>query len=73
MDIDTKSLAKDINTAKDKLIKQYKTKGLCENFGQEEVNKLHNKYGRDYTWERKTKSIDDFNNWCINFTGKELN
>jgi hypothetical protein len=61
----------DINRAKKRLIERYQTQGLTENFGQDEVRKLRDKYGIDYTWQRTTQPITDFDNWCMNFTGNE--
>ena len=64
------SVQTDINKARQRLIKQYHSKGICENFGQNEVRKLIDKYGIDYTWQRKTQPIDNFDRWCMNFTGR---
>ena len=65
-----KSIARDVAKAKARLIEQYRIKGLCENFGENEFHKLRDKYGMDYTYQRKTRGITDFFNWCINFTGE---
>jgi len=62
------SMIADINKYKRQLIARYQRRGLYENFGQAEVSKLTDKYGTDYTWQRTTQPIDDFNNWCMNFT-----
>jgi len=63
------SMRADINRYKGQLIARYQRRGLYENFGQDEVRKLTDKYGTDYTWQRTTQPIDDFNSWCMNFTG----
>lgn len=49
----------DIKKAKEKLIRVAKKKGLYENFGQEEVRELQDKYGY-------TDAIREFDNWCMN-------
>jgi hypothetical protein len=64
------SMASDINRYKRQLITRYSKAGIYENFGQKEVRKLTDKYGIDYTFRRTTQPIDDFNNWCMNFTGR---
>ena len=66
------TLLNDINKAKQRLIKQYHKRGLSENFGQNEVRKLRDNYGTDYTWQRKTQPIDDFDKWCMNFTSQQV-
>jgi len=53
---------KDINKFKKQLIQKAQKKGLYENFGQKEVNKLLEKY--------EYQHIADFDNWCMNYTGK---
>jgi len=63
-------MIRDIEQAKARLIKKYQEKGLCENFGEEEVRELRDKYGIDYTFRHTTAPIDDFDNWCMTFTGK---
>ena len=63
------TMAQDIEKAKQRLLKRYEAKGIYENFGQDEVRKLRDKYGTDYTWQCKTAPIDAFGNWCMNFTG----
>jgi hypothetical protein len=54
------TLIKDVLSAKDKLQKKAKTKGIYENFGQEEYNKLLTKYGDNGI-------IQAFDNWRMNF------
>ena len=60
----------DIGRAKARLLRSYHEQGLCENWGQLEVMKLSDKYGIDYTYQRKDRDIDAFNDWCMNFTGQ---
>jgi hypothetical protein len=70
--MDTSRMLRDIQLAKLRLVKQYQEKGICENFGDKEVRKLRDKYGTDYTFRRTTQPINDFAEWCMNFTGKEV-
>jgi len=74
------SLKTDIKKYKNQLIKKARIKGLWENFGQNKVRKLEEKYnynGYANQWSDKkeldTKTqIDDFNDWCMNITDKEV-
>lgn len=66
-----KAMQKDIARLKGKLIARYQAKGIYENFGQKEVRQLRDKYGTDFTWQRRTQPITDFDNWAMNFTGHE--
>lgn len=50
---------------KQALIKKAKSKGLYENFGQSEVNKLKAKYG----W---LGLIVEFESWCMNYDGSNI-
>lgn len=54
------TLQKEIKKLKNKLSK----KSVYENFGQKEVDYLENKFGYSIL-------IKDFENWCMNYTGKE--
>ena len=67
------SLEKEIEKVKNKLIKKAKSKGLYENFGQNEVRKLEDKHlnSSDYTDEmnKKRNLIQSFGEWCMNFDG----
>jgi len=67
------SLEKEIEKVKNKLIKKAKSKGLYENFGQNEVRKLEDKHlnSSDYTDEmnKKRNLIQSFDEWCMNFDG----
>jgi len=47
------------------LIKKAKDKGIYENFGQKEVMKLKDVFGY-------TSDIEAFENWCMNFSQKQL-
>jgi hypothetical protein len=55
----------DISKAKKSLIKKALNRGIYENFGQNEVQNLSNKYGESYF-------IDLFNNWCANYEVEEV-
>lgn len=71
---DLSNVHRDIEREKQKLITKYKSKGLYENFGQAEVRKLEDKYRdsqykNDGVWD----AIRGFDEWAMNFTGKELN
>jgi len=50
----------DISKYKKQLIAKAKSKGLYENFGQDEVSKLEDKYGY-------TNEVRAFDNWAMNF------
>ena len=65
------SMQADIAKHKGQLIARYQKHGIYENFGQTEVRQLRDKYGTDYTYQRTTQPIDDFDQWCMRFTGKE--
>jgi len=71
---------KDLNKFKKKLIKKVKEKGIYENFGQNEIRDLKDKYNYDdlcknnlcLTKEQiKTRElIIKFENWCLNYNGE---
>jgi hypothetical protein len=67
-------LKSDITRFKNQLIKRAKDKGLYENFGQNEVRKLKDKYTCGYTEEERINIdlIDNFNKWCMNFNDRQL-
>ena len=69
----SKQLISEIKKKKSLLIKRWKTKGAYENFGQKECGKLEDKYINisKYTDEMNQirKLIQDFRNWCMNYTG----
>ena len=67
---------KAIDSAKQRLIKQAQTKGLSENFGQNEVRKIKTKYNPMFNDQisinernQQMKAIDAFDDWCANYTG----
>jgi len=64
-----------IEHIKNSLIKKAKTKGLYENFGDKEIRALRDKfdyfdlqYGTEQE-RREAKMIDDFAEWCMDYTG----
>ena len=71
MKLSTK-LNNDIKKIKTGLIARAKEKGLWENFGQNEVNKLRDKYFDDmYNFVDDNVQvctvINNFSNWCSNY------
>jgi hypothetical protein len=62
---------KQIEAAKKKLIEVAKTKGIYENFGQKEVNKLKDKLNFNPYGTPKEREIadeiDKFDIWCQHF------
>ena len=64
-----------INKAKNGLIERAKKHGIWENFGQNEVRKIQDKFKYNdlaygSTEDRKqAQKIDEFDNWCMNYTG----
>jgi hypothetical protein len=56
------SEATDIRKAKNKLIKKAQKSGIYENFGQDEVHDLKDKYGY-------TAAVEAFDDWCMNYDG----
>lgn len=61
-------LMRDIVAAQDRLLKKVRQKGgVWENFGQDEVRKLKDKY--DYSQPEISGAIDKFDRWCKNYTG----
>ena len=61
-----KEIKERIHSLKLMLIKKAKTKGIYENFGQNEVKKLIDTFSYN-------KAVEDFDNWCMNFDQKQLN
>jgi hypothetical protein len=55
----------EIQKIKNKLISKAKSKGIYENFGQNEVRMLEDKYGN-------TNEIREFDNWAMNFDLSDL-
>jgi hypothetical protein len=64
---------KDIKRQKNLLIHKAKKQGLYENFGQDEVRKLRDKYCiLSCTNDREAfLSIANFDEWCMNYTGRK--
>lgn len=62
----------DINKYKKSLIAEAKKKGLYENFGQKEVNKLEDLYYSSFNDRRIWNLISKFNDWCMNFNDRDL-
>ena len=63
----------DVNQAKRRLIKQARERGISENFGQNQVRRLRDKYS-DYQYgneaeRRKWREIEQFDDWAMNYTG----
>ena len=63
--------------AKQRLIQKAKSKGICENFGQNEVRTLEEKYcDAQFSREDRQKEvwlkIRDFDNWCSRFDLSQL-
>jgi hypothetical protein len=71
---DTKKLKKQIEKYKKLLILKAKKGGLYENFGQEEVRKLKDKYETGYMGaERENMElIDSFDNWVTKIDDRSL-
>jgi len=64
-----------IKQAKKKLIKKAKTRGIYENFGQEEVRKLNEDYTSLGFHPEEIEAYNlilDFEKWCMNFTIGDL-
>lgn len=66
--MDEKTLKKDILNIKTQLIAKAKKKGIWENFGQDKLRELDNKYCEF----QYTKPLCDFNTWCMNFDDNDL-
>lgn len=68
-----KKLIKEIQKEKTKLINYATKKGIYENFGQKEVDKLRDAYIdiSKYTDEmnQMRELIKSFDAWCMNYTG----
>jgi len=64
---------KHIEEFKQKMILKAKKKGLYENFGQDEIRKLKDKYQYNPYGSPKeredAKHIDALEMWCMNYTG----
>lgn len=58
-----------IKRAKDILIKRANKKGLYENFGEEEVREIGDKFIDTSTYDKKSnenrQKLNSFNEWCM--------
>ena len=67
------TLTRAITIVKNKLIDKVKKKGIYEDFGQKELNKLKDKYIDigNYTDEMNNNRelIKEFNDWCMSYNG----
>lgn len=65
----------EIKQLKARLIKRCRTHGISENFGQNEVRKLQDKYADSLCGVSPDReiwlSITAFDDWCMNYTGKD--
>ena len=66
-----KAVEKAIRDYKERLIRKAKSKGLWENFGQEEVRVLEDTYSEyQYTNLGVWEMIREFDEWCQTYTGE---
>ena len=76
MRITHKTIKGAINFQQRKLISKAKKKGLYENFGQDEVRAIEEKFidTSDYTDEmnRKRAMLSNFDDWAMNFDLSQL-
>lgn len=76
MRITHKTIKGAINFQQRKLIKKAKKNGLYENFGQDEVRAIEEKFidTSSYTDEMNTNRamLSNFNNWAMNFDLSQL-
>lgn len=68
--ISIRSMERDIEKAKNKLKKKAKQNGVWENFGQDEVRKIDDKYGSLQTenYAEYSRLLNAFSDWCANYT-----
>ena len=63
-----------IDRATKRLINEARSTGICENFGQNEVMKIREKFIDvcDYSDEmnRNRRKLDRFDEWCTTYTGR---
>jgi len=59
------NVSSEISKVKSSLIARAKSKGISENFGQNEVRKLEDKYGY-------TKEVQAFDDWAMNYDGRSM-
>ena len=64
---------KTINTYKKKLIAKVEKRGIYENFGEDEIRKLEDKFidSSDYSSKMRNMRnlIRDFSDWAMNYKG----
>ena len=64
------TIYEDIQKTKNRLIKQARSKGMCENFGQKEARKLQDKYGYDaIDNDGYRQALYEFNMWIMEYEG----
>ena len=62
-----------VKNCKTNLINRARNKGIYENFGQNEVRHLQDKYYTDYQSKREVRDlIDKFDSWCMNFCDEDI-
>jgi hypothetical protein len=61
-----------INRAGKMLVEKVKKNGLCENFGQQQVREIKDKFIdiADYSKEMNNNrdKLDNFDNWCMKYS-----
>lgn len=71
--LDCKNISTAISRAQKMLIAKGKRKGLYENFGQEEVRNIENKFINISSYSKEMndnrKKLESFYNWCTSYTG----
>jgi hypothetical protein len=65
-------LKSDIKRMQVQLINRAKKNGLCENFGQDKVHRLQNKYSDMSYHSGHTGLIIAFSNWCASFSLNDI-
>ena len=64
---------KEIKDYRERLARKAKFSGIYENFGQEEVSILQNRYfDHQYKQDGVWSEIQYFNNWCMNFNSQKI-
>lgn len=68
-----KLLNREIAHYKKLLVTKFNEVGIYEDFGQNEVRELKDKYSYTFSFYPKQKQLDDlinnFDNWCMNYGG----
>ena len=68
-------IKRDVNRYKKQLLKKAREKGLWEDFGQDKVRKLEDKYdtmGGSDDWKKNNEEIRRFSEWCRKVTDRDL-